>query len=289
MIEPGRGCTHVGECSAHSVGPPGNNQESSPAQLHTAPTHPINTTATSTSTTHQRFPARHSSMSCSVGGPRPSAATPRSSEYMLITNPGVQKPHWLPWLLARAACTGCRPLRTLPMPACVCVQMYVCNMRGSAEEGKDRTSRATCRQLQTPSMLCCLCVSVHWPRLSHFHPAARSCVSSACPPLHTTNTPSTVTTWQPSTAYIGHRHALTALCCTLPLSACQLDTMTVQAPQPPSPQPSFVPVRPCSVLFVVCEVVCSNSKKAQGLWNWFFAVQTAAAVGCVCSSVRWTP
>jgi hypothetical protein len=56
--------------------------------------------------------------------------------------------------------------------------------------------------------------------------------------------PSVVTTWQPSTAYMGHRHALTALCWTLP--CCQLDTMTVHAPQPPSPHPSFVPVSPCS-------------------------------------------
>jgi len=80
--------------------------------------------------------------------------------------------------------------------------------------------------------------------------------------------PSTVTTWQPSTAYMGHRHALTALCWTLP--SCQQDTMTVHAPQPPSPQPSLVPVRPrsaCSrkqALNMICAV------------ELFLAVQKAA-------------
>jgi hypothetical protein len=44
---------------------------------------------------------------------------------MLITKPGVQKPHWLPWLLASAACTGCSPLRTLPMPVLVLLVLLV--------------------------------------------------------------------------------------------------------------------------------------------------------------------
>jgi hypothetical protein len=38
---------------------------------------------------------------------------------MDMTKPGVQKPHWLPWLCARRACTGCRPARTEPMPSTV--------------------------------------------------------------------------------------------------------------------------------------------------------------------------
>ena len=30
----------------------------------------------------------------------------RSSAYMLMTKPGVQKPHWEPCACARALCTG---------------------------------------------------------------------------------------------------------------------------------------------------------------------------------------
>jgi hypothetical protein len=56
-------------------------------------------------------------MSSSLGAPSPLAARSLSSAYMDMTNPGVQNPHWLPWLLARAAWTGCRPWRTLPRPA----------------------------------------------------------------------------------------------------------------------------------------------------------------------------
>ena len=54
--------------------------------------------------------------------------------------------------------------------------------------------------------------------------------------------PSTVTTCMPSTAYRGHKQALIDRCSSFPCS--QLETMTVQAPQPPSPHPSLVPVRP---------------------------------------------
>ena len=54
--------------------------------------------------------------------------------------------------------------------------------------------------------------------------------------------PSTVTTCVPSHAYSGKRQALTARWCTFPAS-CE-ETITVHAPQPPSPQPSFVPERP---------------------------------------------
>jgi len=56
--------------------------------------------------------------------------------------------------------------------------------------------------------------------------------------------PSTVTTCMPSTLYSGARHAFTERCHSSPSAS--LDTMTVHAPQPPSPQPSLVPVRPCS-------------------------------------------
>ena len=58
--------------------------------------------------------------------------------------------------------------------------------------------------------------------------------------------PSTVTTWQPSTAYRGHRHAFTARCVSFRCGPSRLLTMTVHAPQPPSPHPNFVPVSPSS-------------------------------------------
>lgn len=74
--------------------------------LHNPARNTPNTRKRLTTVSYQRLPAKHSSISSSVGEPRPAAVTLRSSEYMLITNPGVQKPHWLPWLLARAACTG---------------------------------------------------------------------------------------------------------------------------------------------------------------------------------------
>ena len=67
-------------------------------------------------------------------------------------------------------------------------------------------------------------------------------------PPRTSPMPSTVTTWQPSTAYSGYRQAFTARCSSAPEpgAACGSgpDTITVHAPQPPSPQPSLVPVRP---------------------------------------------
>jgi hypothetical protein len=62
--------------------------------------------------------------------------------------------------------------------------------------------------------------------------------------------PSTVVTEHPITEYAGHRHALTALCSTTPSVPLE-DNMTVQAPHPPSPHPSFVPVRPWSA----CECI----------------------------------
>ena len=63
-------------------------------------------------------------------------------------------------------------------------------------------------------------------------------------------TPSTVTTWQPTTLYSGARQAFTERCCSLP--SCRAETMTVHAPQPPSPQPSLVPVRPISAVQKSC-------------------------------------
>jgi len=65
--------------------------------------------------------------------------------------------------------------------------------------------------------------------------------------------PSTVTTCMPSTAYSGHRHALTERCNSDPSSA-TLDTITVHAPHPPSPHPSFVPVSPISVVADRCQL-----------------------------------
>lgn len=67
-----------------------------------------------------------------------------------------------------------------------------------------------------------------------------SCTWMGCRPRLWSPRPSTVVTWHPTTEYTGQRQALTAL--TPPASDC---TVTVHAPQPPSPQPSLVPVSPC--------------------------------------------
>ena len=96
----------------------------------------------------------------------------RRNVYSAITMPGVQKPHWLPCILAMRSWTGCKP----PAPRRV-------------------------------------------------------------PPM-----PSTVVTAQESTEHSGARQALTERWTTRPCSN-EL-TMTVQAPQPPSPQPSLVPDKP---------------------------------------------
>ena len=71
--------------------------------------------------THQRLPARFSSISSSVGA----SILERSRLYMLITKPGVQKPHWLPCARASRSCTGCRPARPLPMPARAGSQKFI--------------------------------------------------------------------------------------------------------------------------------------------------------------------
>ena len=42
-----------------------------------------------------------------------------SSVYMDMTIPGVQKPHWLPWLLASLCWTACSLLLALPIPSTV--------------------------------------------------------------------------------------------------------------------------------------------------------------------------
>ena len=93
---------------------------------------------------------------------------------------------------------------------------------------------AVCRALQQPRM----------PRSRTFVTGGRLDVEDsrddACGPGG--GIPSTVTTWHPSTEYSGARQALTERCTSLPFS--KLDTMTVHAPQPPSPHPSLVPVRP---------------------------------------------
>jgi hypothetical protein len=56
--------------------------------------------------------------------------------------------------------------------------------------------------------------------------------------------PSTVVIAMPSIEATGRRHALTERRTAREPARSQLASMTVQAPQPPSPQLSFVPVRP---------------------------------------------
>ena len=70
----------------------------------------------------------------------------------------------------------------------------------------------------------------------------RSCTGWS--PLRVEPIPSIVVTAHQSTAQSGKRHALTAAWRGAPAAASKLETTTVHAPHPPSPQPSFVPVRP---------------------------------------------
>lgn len=99
----------------------------------------------------------------------------------------------------------------------------------------------TAQSTQLPAA-CCLHACPELPRVSLVSSGSWVGLPTARSPYR--HPPSVVTTWHPSTAYMGHRQAFTALCWTLP--CCQLDTMTVHAPHPPSPHPNLVPVSPCS-------------------------------------------
>lgn len=61
----------------------------------------------------QRLPSKASSTSCSVG-----ASVLRRRAYKLMTIPGVQNPHWLPFPFAIRSCAGCGRL-TFPIPSTV--------------------------------------------------------------------------------------------------------------------------------------------------------------------------
>ncbi len=56
--------------------------------------------------------------------------------------------------------------------------------------------------------------------------------------------PSTVVTAHQCAAQSGMRQAFTAVWRTAPVNTSNDEIITVHAPQPPSPQPSFVPVSP---------------------------------------------
>lgn len=115
----------------------------------------------------QRLPWKATSKAL-IGGP--SGGDWRRSVYIDMMMPGVQKPHWLPWALARRSWAGWRRVRVLPIP-------------------------------------------------------------------------STVVTAHPCIAHTGIRQAFTGRCFTLPVRRSMRDNIMVQAPQPPSPQPNFVPQR----------------------------------------------
>ena len=76
------------------------------------------------------------------------------------------------------------------------------------------------------------------PCISHI----RCC--TGCRPVRVEPMPSTVVTAHQSAAQRGIRHALTEAWRTLPEAASHEETMTVHAPQPPSPHPSFAPLMP---------------------------------------------
>lgn len=61
---------------------------------------------------HHRLPARLSSISVSDGA----SDFDLRREYIDMTKPGVQKPHWEPCAFARRAWTGCKPLLGFPRP-----------------------------------------------------------------------------------------------------------------------------------------------------------------------------
>ena len=68
---------------------------------------------------------------------------------------------------------------------------------------------------------------------------------TGCGPARVLPMPSTVVTTIDSTEQSGARHAFTERCTSSPLPPTSSpETMTVHAPQPPSPHPSFAPVSP---------------------------------------------
>mmetsp|Transcript_33525 Transcript_33525/g.73357 ORF Transcript_33525/g.73357 Transcript_33525/m.73357 type:complete len:200 (+) Transcript_33525:910-1509(+) len=69
--------------------------------------------------------------------------------------------------------------------------------------------------------------------------------------------PSVVITWRPSSAQTRRRQALMLTVTTDPSRPLE-DTATVQAPQPPSPQPTLVPVRPFA------RSQCTNRREGDG-------------------------
>ena len=72
--------------------------------------------------------------------------------------------------------------------------------------------------------------------------AIRSCTGWS--PCRVLPRPSTVVTAWPSSEQSGWRQLLISRCSTVPVTGSRRVTSTVQAPQPPSPHTSFVPVRP---------------------------------------------
>lgn len=62
---------------------------------------------------YHKLPARASSISCSVGG----SVLDLRREYIDITKPGVQNPHWDPWAFESLSWTGWSPSLGLPIPA----------------------------------------------------------------------------------------------------------------------------------------------------------------------------
>ena len=74
--------------------------------------------------------------------------------------------------------------------------------------------------------------------------------------------PSTVVTAMPSIDATGRRHALTERRTTRAPTGSQLAIITVQAPQPPSPQLSFVPVRPLARRWSMSSSAGSGSRSA---------------------------
>ena len=69
---------------------------------------------------------------------------------MVVTNPGVQKPHWRPWQSWKACCTGPRPPPAARQPSTVVISAPSTPTANSRQERIGRPSTRTVQAPQTP-------------------------------------------------------------------------------------------------------------------------------------------
>ena len=127
--------------------------------------------------------------------------------------PGVQKPHWVPLNPAMRLWIGWNPtsLAEEPSPSVVVTALARAATAPTIQPQQSHGSAVRCVPPTT---------HVYMRRVARHH----------------------VATHQPSSDASGQRHELTDLWTTLPVNGSTRDSMTAQAPQPPSPQLSLVPL-----------------------------------------------